>query len=87
MTRAQKILALRLAMAIPFAFALLVLIGSILGGQAIAFTLGWVVIQTFSFGFILRRYGVDPEQPILMSQIIIHWLMMIMIITILVRAA
>mgnify|MGYP000273496207 CR=1 FL=1 len=87
MTRTQKMLALKIAVAIPFAFALLVLLGSILGGQAIVFTLGWVVIQAFSFGFILRRYGVDPDQPILMSQIIIHWLMMIMIVTILVRAA
>ena len=87
MTRAQKILALKIAMAIPCAFALLLLIGSLLGGQAVVFTLGWVLIQTFSFGFILRRYGVDPDQPILFSQIIIHWLMMLMLITILVRAA
>lgn len=87
MTSDQKILAFKIAMAIPFAFAVLLFIGALLGGQAIIFTLGWVIIQAFSFGVILRRYGVEPDQPILFSQIVIHWLMMLMIITILVRAA
>lgn len=87
MHKNKKILALKFGMAIPFAFALLILLGSVLGGQGLIFSIGWVVIQLLSFGFIVRRYGVDPEQPILMSQIIIHWLMMIMVIAILVQAA
>ena len=87
MNRARKILAYKLAIATPLAFAMLLLIGAILGGQGLIFTSGWLAIQIFSFGVILRRYGVDPDQPILFSQIIIHWLMMVMVITILVRAA
>lgn len=87
MNRNKKISVLKAAMAIPFIFALLVLIGAILGGQALIFTAGWVAIQIFGYGFILRRYGIDPDQPILFSQIFIHWLMMIMLITILVRAS
>ncbi len=87
MTRAQKILALKIAIAVPYAFALLVVIWSLIGGQAIVFAGGWLAIQTLGFGLILKRYGVDPEQPILFSQIIIHWMMMLILITILVKAA
>ena len=87
MTRAQKILALKVGIAVPVAFALLVVFWSIMGGQAIVFAGGWLAIQTVGFGLILKRYGVDPDQPILLSQIFIHWTMMVILITILVKAA
>jgi hypothetical protein len=87
MTTEWKIPALRIAMAVPYAFALLVVFWSLVGGQAIIFASGWLAIQTLGYGLILKRYGVDPEQPILFSQIVIHWLMMVMLISILVKAA
>jgi hypothetical protein len=86
-TRERKILALRIAMAVPYAFALLVVFWSLVGGQAIIFAGGWLAIQTLGYGLILKRYGVDPDQPILFSQIAIHWMMMIMLLTILVKSA
>ena len=87
MTRDRKIQALRIAIAVPYAFAVLVVFWSLVGGQAIVFASGWLAIQTLGYGLILKRYGVDPDQPILFSQIVIHWMMMIMLLTILVRAA
>jgi hypothetical protein len=86
-TPERKILALRIAMAVPYAFALLVVFWSLVGGQAIIFAGGWLAIQTLGYGLILKRYGVDPDQPILFSQIAIHWMMMIMLLTILVKSA
>ncbi len=87
MSPSQKAMALRIAMSIPFGFALLILVGAILGGKAIAFAIGWVIMQLIGYGVIVKRYGIDPSQPILASQIAIHWLMMVMLIAILVRAA
>ena len=87
MTRAQKIMALKAGIAVPYAFGILFLFWAIMGGYAETFAGGWLAIQTLGFGLILKRYGVDPDQPILFSQIIIHWMMMLILITILVKAA
>ncbi len=87
MTGGWKILAMRIAIAVPFAFAMLVVFWSLMGGQALVFAGGWLTIQALGYSFILKRYGLDPNQPILFSQIAIHWMMMIILITILVRAA
>ena len=84
LTRAERRWAL--AAAIPF-LASLLLAGFAIGRQTfLAFGIGWPLIQIGFYIGAARFAGCAIDHPLVKSQVMLHWMMMALVVTLFARA-
>lgn len=68
---------------LPFLLSLS-LLGHALADQALlAFAIAWPLVQIVGYTVTLRKAGGDPSHPLVRSQVILHWLVVILIVSML----
>lgn len=72
--------------AIPFLLSIFVLGISLNSGTLTAFAIGWPLLQVFGYTMTLRMAKGDPSHPLVKAQVVLHWIALMLFITLLVRA-
>ncbi len=76
-----------IAGAIPFLLSFLVLGVSFSTGALTAFAVGWPILQIFGYAMTLRMAKGDPAHDLVKVQVVLHYIALVLLITLLVRAS
>ena len=75
------------AAVIPFLLSIALLAYAISNQAALAFAIGWPVLQVIGYGGSLKRSGGAVDHPLVKSQVFIHWIMLVIFVAMIGRAA
>ena len=84
LTRAEK--AWAIGAAIPFLFSLVVLGIAVQRGTFLEFAIGWPLIQVLFYYGAIRQAGGAIDHPLVKTQVMLHWMMLVLLVAILTRA-
>ncbi len=74
-----------LAAAIPFLLSI-ALLGMAFSRQTLlAFAIGWPLLQLFGYAGSLKRSGGQIDHPLVKTQVVLHWMMLVILIAIFAR--
>ncbi|MAK98199.1 MAG: pyridoxal phosphate biosynthetic protein [Citromicrobium sp.] len=76
-----------IAGAIPFLLSFLVLGVSFSTGALTAFSVGWPILQIFGYAMTLRMAKGDAAHDLVKVQVVLHYIALVLLITLLVRAS
>ena len=72
---------------IPFLVSIFLLGISINSGLLSAFAIGWPLLQVFGYTMTLRMAKGDPAHDLVKVQVVLHYIALILLVTLLVRAS
>ncbi|MBX7526298.1 pyridoxal phosphate biosynthetic protein [Qipengyuania vesicularis] len=76
-----------LAAAIPFLLSIALLAYAVAQQAALAFAIGWPILQVIGYAGSLKRSGGTVDHPLVKSQVFIHWIMLVILIVMIGRTA
>ena len=72
--------------AIPAAFSLLLMITALNLGQFLVFGIAWPLFQLVGYTMTLKIARGDFTHPMVVTQICLHWIIAVLLITLMVRS-
>ena len=75
-----------IAAAIPFLLSIALLAYALSNRAALAFAIGWPVLQVFGYVGSLRLAKGQIDHPLVKSQVFIHWTMLALLTAMIARA-
>ena len=75
------------AAVIPFLLSIAFLANALANQAALAFAIGWPIIQIIGYAGSLKRSGGVVDHPLVKSQVFIHWMMLVILLVMIGRAA
>ncbi len=75
-----------IAGAIPFLLSIFLLGISLNSGVLTAFAIGWPLLQIFGYTMTLRMAKGDPAHDLVKVQVILHYIALILLVTMVARA-
>ena len=76
-----------LAGVIPFLLSIGLLAFAVSQQAALAFAIGWPIIQVIGYAGAFKRSKGEIDHPLVKSQVFIHWMMLIILTVMISRAA
>ena len=70
---------------IPFLISIALLGFAISRQTLLAFAIGWPIIQVIGYAGSLRRAKGEIDHPLVKTQVVLHWMMLVILIAILAR--
>ena len=74
------------AAAVPFLLSIALLAYAVSNQAALAFAIGWPILQVIGYGGALKRSGGVIDHPLVKSQVFIHWMMLVILVIMIGRA-
>ena len=75
-----------LAAAIPFLVSIGLFAYAVARQDALAFAIGWPILQAIGYAGALKRSGGMVDHPLVKSQVFIHWIMLVFLVVMIGRA-